>query len=303
MSYPSHIVCCYLYPITRYGYPPQAGDSLKHIREMKDLGFASIELEGIREAHLSQMHALRHELRAALDEHQLAVPYFCVVLPGLSSADPDERAANLKLFEKGCETAVALGAKGVLDNAPLPPYQFPADIPVVRHYDSAVLMRATFPKDLAWETYWQALTSTYREACDIAARHGLTYLMHPCEGVLSATTDAFLYFAEAVGRDNLRFNLDTANQFFLKDNLRLSLLRLKDHIDYIHISDNGGKRVEHLVPGQGAIDFEGFFEELKNIAFDGYLGVDVGGAESSVGNLDAAYRQTADWLTKHWPAS
>ncbi len=30
--------------------------------------------------------------------------------------------------------------EGVLDNAPLPPYQFPAGIPVVRHYDEEVLL-------------------------------------------------------------------------------------------------------------------------------------------------------------------
>ncbi len=32
----------------------------------------------------------------------------------------------------------------------------------------------------------------------------------------------------------------------MKDNLALSLHRLKDHIDYIHISDNRGQKVEHL---------------------------------------------------------
>ena len=51
-----------------------------------------------------------------------------------------------KLFEKGCSMAAFLGAEGVLDNAPLPPYQFPNDIPVVRHYEERVLLSAQFPK-------------------------------------------------------------------------------------------------------------------------------------------------------------
>ncbi|MEM7654593.1 MAG: sugar phosphate isomerase/epimerase family protein [Bacteroidota bacterium] len=301
MPFPSHIVCCYLYPISRYGYPPQAQDSLQHIREMKALGFTSIELEGIRADHLAAMYALRHEIHTAIGQDGLTVPYFCVVLPGLSSPNQAERILNLKRFEQGCEIAALLGAKGVLDNAPLPPYKFPADIPVVRHYDSAALMRASIQVELSWDTYWDQLVGTYQEACEIAAGFGLTYQMHPCEGVLAATTDAFLYFADAVNRDNLRFNLDTANQYFLRDNLRLSLLRLKDRLDYLHISDNRGHRVEHLVPGQGTIDFEGFFETLREIGFRGHLGVDVGGAESDIGDLDQAYQTTAAWLSKQWP--
>jgi sugar phosphate isomerase/epimerase len=206
----------------------------------------------------------------------------------------------LRLFRKGCEIAALLNARGVLDNAPLPPYVFPESIPIVRHYDEDVLQAAHFPPNLSWEPYWGDLTTTYRTACNIAAEFGLTYQMHSCLGVLAATTDAFLYFYDAVGCDNLRFNLDTANQFVLKDNLALSLRRLATHIDYIHLSDNRGHEVEHLVPGQGEINWPVFFETLDLIGFDGLIGLDIGGAESEVGDIDNAYLQSADWLTKQW---
>lgn len=294
--YSEHIVCCYLYPITRYGYPPTAAETPTHLAEMAKMGFKSVELEGVRSEHLQQMHQLRHEIKTELNRHELSVPYYCTVLPGLSSPNAEERAQNLVWFEKGCETAAFLGAKGVLDNAPLPPYVFPESIPIVRHYEESVLLQAGFPKNLHWDKYWQELTATYREACDIAASKGLTYNMHPCLGVLSATTDAFLYFADAVNRDNLRFNLDTANQFALKDNLTLSLLRLKDRIDYIHISDNRGTRIEHLPVGEGEIFWEGFLETVDQIGFSGHFGVDVGGEEPDVEDLTKAYIQTADWL-------
>lgn len=294
--YDPKIVCAYLYIITKYGYPPDAAQSVQYLKEMKELGFASVELEGIREKHLTDMYEIRHTVRAEADELGLSIPVYCTVLPGLASADAAEREKNLKLFEKGCETASVLGAKCVLDNAPLPPYQFPGDIPVVRHYDEDVLLSARFPSDLDWKSYWQELVATYREACDIAASFNLTYQMHPCLGVLSATTDAFLYFYDAVKRDNLRFNLDTANQFVMKDNLSLSLRRLSGLIDYIHISDNRGTRVEHIVPGDGAIHWQSFFETLKEINYNGHLGLDIGGDESGVENIEAAYQKAAGWL-------
>jgi len=103
-----------------------------------------------------------------------------------------------------------------------------------------------------------------------------------------------------VGRDNLRFNLDTANQFMLKDNLALSLRRLADAIDYIHLSDNRGGQVEHLAPGQGQINWDVFFETLEVIGFRGEIGIDIGGDESEVSDLELAYRQTAAWLAERW---
>ena len=294
------ITCCFLYVISKYGYPPPANQVEKYLEEFKHLGFKSIELEGIRKEHLTDMYEQRFSIKNKVKELDLSVPYFCIVLPGLASANQKEREENLILFEKGCEIAEMLGAKGVLDNAPLPPYQFPDNIPVVRHYDEDILLSARFPENLQWNKYWQDMVGTYRDACDIAAAKGLTYQMHPCLGVLSATTDAFLYFCDAVARDNLRFNLDTANQFVMKDNLSLSLRRLADFIDYIHISDNRGQKVEHLPPGDGNIHWESFFETLDVINFKGHLGLDIGGDESNVKNLEQAYTNSAQWLEEKW---
>ena len=294
------IVCTYLYLITRYGYPPPAKDTIAHLGEMKRLGFRSVELEGIREEHLLEMHDLRHQIAAELQRLSLEVPYFCAVLPGLTSREKSERKRQLKLFEKGCEVARAVNARGILDNAPLPPYVFPEDIPVVRHYSEDVLISASFPGDLTWKQFWDYLVETLREACDIAGSFDLTYQLHPSIGVLSANADGFLYLNDAVGRENLRFNLDTANQFVMKENLPISIRRLAGYIDYIHVSDARGHKVEHLEPGHGSIRWSAVFDALKETDFNGLMGLDVGGDESLIADLDEAYLSSARWLTENW---
>ncbi len=299
-KYTGDMVCCYLYVITAEGYPPNAANSVKHLEDMHHLGFSSVELEGIREKHLSEMYDRRFEIKQKAADLGLNIPYFCIVLPGLSSPDPETREKNLALFSKGCEIADFLGARGVLDNAPLPPYLFPGDIPIVRHYGEAELANAYLPSDLNWNKYWDILTHTYREACDIAAEKGLTYQLHPCLGVLAAGTDAFLQFHAGVKRDNLRFNLDTANQYYMKENLILAVTRIIDHVDYIHLSDNRGHRVEHLVPGTGNINWQNFFDTLHRLNFKGQIGIDVGGAESGIADIDQAYLDTAEWLSNIW---
>ena len=298
--YNEQITCAYLYIITKYGYPPPAENTIDYLKQMKELGFKSIELEGIREKHLLDMYSRRFDIHQNLEQLNLTVPYFCVVLPGLASADKKERNKNITLFEIGCKIAQLIGAKGVLDNAPLPPYQFPDDTPVVRHYDEDVLLNAHLPQNFNWKNYWPELIETFRNACDIAASYNLTFQMHPCLGSLSSTCDAFLYFYDAVGRDNLRFNFDTANQYMLKDNLILSLYRLADHIDYIHLSDNRGLKVEHLTPGQGTINWDLFFETLDKISFKGHIGLDIGGAESGIDDIENAYKTAAEWLSDSW---
>lgn len=298
----SNIVCAYLYTITKYGYPPEAEFTPSYIEEMAALGFKSIELEGIRENHLLEVYSIKEKIKEKLDELNLKVPFFCAVLPGLSSVDLKEKEKQLELFTKGCEIAKLIGSEGILDNAPLPPYVFPVSIPVVRHYDEEVIASASFPKNLLWKEFWSHLIDTYRTACDITADFNLTYQMHPSIGVLCSNTDGFLYFYDAVGKDNLRFNFDTANLFAVKENLSIALRRLADYIDYIHLSDNRGIKVEHLPPGKGTINWSVFFETLKEIKFNGYIGLDIGGAETNIENLDKAYSESAVWLEKNWKA-
>ena len=294
------IICAFLYIITKYGYPPAAELTEVHLGEMKALGFKSVEMEAIRESHLGKIYNDRHNIAAIIKTLGLEVPFFCVVLPGLSSLDEKERQKQLGLFEQGCEIARLFGAKGVIDNAPLPPYQFPNDIPIVRHYDEDVLSSAFLPKNLSWDGFWDVLVDTYRTACEIAAKYNLSYHMHPALGLLSSSTEGYLNFHGAVKRDNLRFNLDTANQFFIHDNLALSLTRLKDHIDYIHISDNRGNKIEHLPIGKGKIRWDIFLETLNHIGFKGHIGLDIGGAETDIPDLNQGYLDSANWLEDKW---
>lgn len=292
----SKIVCCYLYPITKYGYPPDADGTFKYLEEMANLGFQSVELEGIREENIITVYNNRQNIKKQIDSLNLKLPYYCAVLPGLTSMDEKIRNLNIEMFEKGCETAAFFGAKGILDNAPLPPYLFPEGIPTLRHHDQESLCRAYLPDNFSWNYYWDMLIETFKNLCDIAANYDLTYQMHPAAGFLFSSTEGFLNLFEAVKRENLKFNFDTANLFVLKENLSLSLLRLKDHIDYIHISDNRGKNVEHLALGNGGIPWASFFETLTNIRFNGYFGIDIGGDESNIFDLDNAYKKSAEYL-------
>jgi sugar phosphate isomerase/epimerase len=50
--------------------------------------------------------------------------------------------------------------------------------------------------------------------------------------------------------------------------------RYLNKISALHIHDNHGKADEHLLPGDGTIDFISFFKVLKAHDYNGYLGLE-----------------------------
>jgi len=56
------ISCCWLYAISKYGYPPSLEDTKKVLGEMKDLGFKYVELEGVRNEGMKMIYDNREEL-------------------------------------------------------------------------------------------------------------------------------------------------------------------------------------------------------------------------------------------------
>jgi sugar phosphate isomerase/epimerase len=293
------VICAYLYPITLYGYPPDIRDTVKHIKEMYELGFSSIELEGIGAFNIEYLYHHHEAIGEALAKYNCHLPVLCLVLPQLGVADQRRHAEALEWFEMGCELAHKLGATSVLDNGPLLPLEYPADAPILRHYSEDLINSFGLPTGFVWERHHEALVDTFRKACHIAAKHQLLYHLHPCEGSLITGTDSFQNFSDAINCTNLFFNLDTANQFYFRDNLALSVLRLAEKISYIHISDNRGDRVEHLAPGKGSIHWDSFFEALRTVGFKGSFGIDVGGAESGITDMADAYRCSAEWLQEN----
>lgn len=292
------ISCAFLYSISKYGYPPQPGNMASYIKEMADLGFKTIEIEGIGEEGINVLYSLRHEIKETLQKYDLALPIFCTVLPKLCSPDATLSEAAMKSFRKGCELSSFLGAKAVLDNGPLIPYNFPKDMPIHRHYSEDVVNKTDFPAGFKWNKYHINLINTMRKACEIAAEYGQDYYLHPCVGSLTDTTSSYLLLAEELKCPNLKFVFDTSNLHYMRENLVFDILRLDKQLDYIHISDSFGTKIEHqpLANGKGNIEWDLLFKALKDINFKGYFAIDVGGDESNVDKIDEAYMQTANFI-------
>ncbi|TMJ01868.1 MAG: sugar phosphate isomerase/epimerase, partial [Bacillati bacterium ANGP1] len=118
------INCCWLYAISKYGYPPSIVDTHRVLGEMAALGFDAVELEGVREENLRGVWAARADLKKRCDDLGLRVINFCPVLPDLVSSDPSRRRAALDLFRLAVEATAFFDAAMVQVNSYAAPVEF-----------------------------------------------------------------------------------------------------------------------------------------------------------------------------------
>ena len=68
-----------------------------------------------------------------------------------------------------------------------------------------------------------------------------------------------------------------------------------DHIAYVHVADSNRAQ-----PGKGHTDFRPGFAALKEIGYDGWLGIE---CSRIIGEYDDAIRETVTFLRREWDAA
>ncbi len=286
------ISCCWLYAISKYGYPPSLPDTYRAVEEMAGLGFANVELEGVREKNLRAVYTERKQLKQRCDDLGLRVVNFCPVLPDLVHPEKARRAQALDLFKLAVQAATFFGCETVQTDSYIPSLEFVGEAPYREAIRYGKRFQVKVDPAFRWNDLWSWLVESIRACAEEAERAGLKCCLEPRVGEIVSNTDALLRLMDAVGHDNLGAVLDTGHQHAQKEILPLSVEKLGGRIHYLHVSDNDGQTNHHLALGRGTVDWDGVFLALKKHAFSGYVAVDVG----HVPDLDAQYRESKLFL-------
>jgi len=286
------ISCCFLYVISKYGYPPTVSNMHRALQEMQGLGFHYVELEGVRENHLKEVYAQRAELKKRSDALSLRVLNFCPVLPALVSLNPAERLHALDLFKLGIEVANYFGSEMIQIDSYTPPLDFLGEAPYQEMISFGRQFKVRIPEGFRWQAQWDTLVDSLAQCTALAKEAGLRLCLEPRVGEIISNTDAMLRLLDAVNDDNFGAVLDTGHQHAQKELLPLSVEKLGKKIFYLHVSDNDGRENTHLRLGEGTIDWEGLLIALQRHRYEGFVGIDLG----NVPNLDEAYRESKRYL-------
>lgn len=288
------ISCCWLYAITKYGYPPSIADTFKVLEEMKALGFENVELEGVRRENLLAVYEKRHELKKFCDDRGLRVINFCPVLPGSVSLEKKAREESWELFKRAIEIARLFDCATIQGDSFTPPLRFRGDSPYKESISYGKHFTVEVDPAFEWQRQWAAMLESFSVFTQEAKKAGLKFCVEPRVGELLSNTDAILRMMDAVGDDNFGAVLDTAHLNAQKEILALSVEKLGKRIFYVHAADNDGRTNDHAAAGRGTVDWEGVFQGLKKHGFSGYVAIDVG----MVPDIDAQYRESVEFLKK-----
>ncbi len=284
--------CCWLYAISKYGYPPSIDNTFRVLGEMKALGFDYVELEGVRRENLLAVYKKRHELKKRCEEAAIRVINFCPVLPGSVSLNRRERMQSWELFRRAIEIAEHFGCYTIQGDSFTPPLKFRGDSPYKESISYGKHFTVEIDPKFRWERQWEAMLETFRYFSGEARKAGLKFCVEPRVGELLSNTDAILRMMDAVDDDNFGAVLDTAHLNAQKEILALSVEKLGKRIFFVHAADNDGLVNDHLAAGRGTVDWDGVFQGLKKHRFAGYVAVNVG----MVPDLDAQYKESLAFL-------
>lgn len=267
----------YLYTISKYGYPPSIENGFKAMKDASQMGYKNIELEGLFQEHLIEVHSRRKEFKDRMGDLGLRCYNFCPVVPEMISPSAVERKKAAKIFALGVETAAYFGADTVHIATFAPKLEFVGGRPYSQGgYSFKKHYRVKVDPDFCWDDFWKISVEAARTGADLAKKNGLDMIVEPRVGETISGTDSLLRLIDHVERDNLKANFDFAHLHAQFEILPLSVEKLGGKIGGVHVADNDGNSTAHMALGHGTIDFEGTFRALLKHKYNGVIGVDLG---------------------------
>lgn len=129
-----------------------------------------------------------------------------------------------------------------------------------------------------------------------AASAGVVICIEPEPALLIERPAEYLEFIKDFDTPWVKMNLDLGHMFCVGEDPARAVEELAGHYPHVHIEDIAATRVhQHLVPGQGAMDFEAIFRALERVGYDGWVTVEL---YPYVSSAEAVARQAYEFLRR-----
>ena len=146
---------------------------------------------------------------------------------------------------------------------------------------------------------------TWRDAADVfyeeimpcveyAEQQGVDLLIEPEPGLLVETFEQYLEFSGRVNSPALGLNFDIGHAFCVRQEPQDWIPQMAAHTRHYHIEDIAANRHHaHLIPGEGAIDFEAVLRAILATGYQGWVTVEL---YPYIEDPDSAGRRAKDHL-------
>jgi sugar phosphate isomerase/epimerase len=127
---------------------------------------------------------------------------------------------------------------------------------------------------------WQAALKLFVEMIKPVAEHaekeGVLLLVEPEPGLLIETVDQFEEFMSHIDSPAVGLNYDIGHAYCVGDDAATTIPRVAKYIRHFHLEDIAATRVhQHLIPGEGAIDFVSALRAIRDIGYNGWITIEL----------------------------
>ncbi len=150
------------------------------------------------------------------------------------------------------------------------------DIAVALGSDCVSLWSGVLPGDVSPEAGMPHLAEGLQVVLDYAGRHGMQLGFEPEPGMLVDTMLSYAELLELVDSPFLKLTLDIGHLHCLGETPIADVIHTwHERLVNVHIEDMRHGRHEHLMFGEGEIDFPPILEALREVGYDGPLNVEL----------------------------
>jgi len=111
-----------------------------------------------------------------------------------------------------------------------------------------------------------------------AEKVGVTIILEPVtpfEGTILVTSDDLVWAVREINSPNVKGMLDLACPISAREPVIEYFNKLGKDLRHIHFIDAMSDCEDHLIPGDGAIDFKHLVKMLRDVDYDGYLSIEL----------------------------
>jgi sugar phosphate isomerase/epimerase len=231
----------------------QAGrDTAYGIRMTKEIGFDTID---IFTDPLDIDAKERRLIKRECDRAGLPIVSIACVAVGLVDFNPSVQRFHLQRCRAYLDLAYEFDAKNLLL--------------VLGEY---IWEQQVIPPPEQWQTAVKNVHELGKYARDLGLQLALE--LEPFKLSLLNNVDSMVRFIDDVGHPAVRANIDVSH-LQLSHTRPEELRRLTGKAIHVHISDCDGKIHGDLPPGRGVVDFDPYLREIKALAIDGAVSIEL----------------------------
>ena len=289
------IGCSPAYVFAHFGEDLSYDNLVESINRVKKLGFSGLQLETYNEKqidiftdeHIKTITNLFNSLR--IESSQFIGHSIKSLIASINIEKRREGIEKLKELIEICKKLEIIQTFN-LPFSPPPELVFS----YTETYPGAVQAAMSVPDSFIWDSLWHGYIETITEALELIEKAGMRLGIEAVPGGIINNTDSFLRLSDRIRSENLGLIMDTGHLFVQKEPLSLSIEKLGKKIFGTHICDNDGCIDDHLVPGEGKIDWANVLKAFKKIDYKGSLDIEINIAD----NPDMVYLKAKEYLEK-----